>query len=92
MLFLLVLLVSIQINEYSSSFSNYGTGVDIFAAGQNILSCYPNPATITGDYAGVGLVDPNYPGGTGDWVYPISGTSMASPQVAGILSCLCCYW
>ena len=33
------------------------------------------------------MVDPNYPGGTGDWVYPISGTSMASPQVAGILAC-----
>ena len=79
--------VSNYANQRRATFTNYGTGVDIFAAGQNIISCWPNPATITGDYAGIGLVDPKYSQGSGDWVYPISGTSMASPQVAGILAC-----
>ena len=79
--------VSKYANQRRASFSNYGSGVDIFAAGQNILSCWPNPATLVGDYAGIGLVDAKYSQGTGDWYYPISGTSMASPQVTGILAC-----
>ena len=60
-----------------SSFSNFGNAVDIFAPGSNILSAYGSS----------GLADSKY-GGAPNYFYPISGTSMASPQVAGVLACL----
>lgn len=53
-----------------STFSNFGTGsVDIAAPGSRILSTYPNPA-------GVGI--------TNDYYQYLSGTSMATPVVAGL--------
>ena len=65
-----------------ASFTNYGPRVDVFAAGQNILSSWnaSNP----------GVIDPKYQNtpSIGDRYYPISGTSMASPQVCGIAACL----
>ncbi len=74
-------------NFTRSTFSNFGPAIDIFAPGQQILSTWGNPAVITGNLAGQGLDDQKYTLGT-DWVYPISGTSMASPQVAGVAACL----
>jgi subtilisin family serine protease len=53
-----------------SVFSNFGAGsVDIAAPGSRILSTYPNPAT-----AGI----------TNDYYQTLSGTSMATPIVAGL--------
>ena len=60
-----------------STFSNFGPLIDIFAPGNNILSAYN----------GTGLADAKY-GGAPNYYYPIQGTSMASPQVAGVLACL----
>ena len=60
-----------------STFSNFGPLIDIFAPGNNILSAYN----------GTGLADGKY-GGAPNYYYPIQGTSMASPQVAGVLACL----
>ena len=74
-------------NFTRSGFSNFGPGVDIFAPGQNILSAWGNPAVITGNLAGQGISDTKYNVGT-DWLYPINGTSMASPQVAGVAACV----
>ena len=60
-----------------STFSNFGPLIDIFAPGNNIISAYNS----------AGLADSKY-GGAPNYYYPIQGTSMASPQVAGVLACL----
>jgi len=60
-----------------STFSNFGPLINIFAPGNNILSAYDSG----------GLADTKY-GGAPNYFYPIQGTSMASPQVAGVLACL----
>lgn len=57
--------------------SMFGSGVDIFAPGTQILSSFNSSGLEDSKYGG----DPNY-------FYPISGTSMASPQVAGVAACL----
>ena len=61
-----------------ATYSNFGPAVDVFAPGNNILSAYDN----------TGLNDTKYTQGTGNYFYPIQGTSMASPQVAGVAACL----
>ena len=61
-----------------SSYTNYGDGINIFAPGDNITSSYNSG----------GLSDNKYTLGSGNYFYPISGTSMASPQVCGIAACL----
>ena len=70
-----------------ATFTNYGDRIDIFAPGTNILS-------IGGDgaYGGTsslkGPIDrPEYPN-LWDNMLTFSGTSMASPQVCGILACI----
>lgn len=60
-----------------TNFSNFGPAITVFAPGKLILSSYNN----------TGLADSKY-GGAPNYFYPISGTSMASPQVAGIAACL----
>jgi len=60
-----------------STYSNFGPAIEIFAPGNNILSAYNSS----------GLADNKY-GGAPNYFYPIQGTSMASPQVAGVLACL----
>ncbi len=61
-----------------STYTQFGPGIDIFAPGDNIVSAYGNG----------GLNDSKYGQGSGNYYYPISGTSMASPQVCGVLACL----
>ena len=57
-------------------FSDHGPGVDIWAPGHNIVSAY---------YTNTGVGDTR---NSSRYLGRISGTSMASPQVAGILCCL----
>ena len=69
-----------------ATYTNFGPRVDVFAPGTNVLSSWVDPANITGNLAGQGIADSKY--GGSNWFYPISGTSMASPQVAGVAACL----
>lgn len=66
--------------EYKSSFSNCGPRVDIWAPGSEIQSSV-NTLTAYG-----GNLDPRDPDNLRA-IAKISGTSMASPQVCGVLAC-----
>lgn len=61
-----------------STYTMFGPSVDVYAPGDAILSAFGN----TGGFA-----DTKY-GGGGNYYYPIQGTSMASPQVCGVIACL----
>jgi subtilisin family serine protease len=60
--------------ERKVNFSNAGTRTDIFAAGSNIMSSHNTP----------GVADPR---NSSYYKTNLSGTSMASPQVTGIIAC-----
>jgi len=73
--------ISNNIDQRRADFTNFGPRIDVFAPGQNIVAGWNGSAP--------GVVDVKYGNiGAGDRFYPISGTSMASPQVAGIAACL----
>ena len=71
-------------NFYRSSFSNYGPRIDLFAPGSNIVSAYDDASRVA---AGGSAQNINDPRDTNFDLGLISGTSMASPQVAGIAAC-----
>lgn len=66
--------------ERKVNFSNCGPRVDLYAPGTNIMSCVN---TNTGSSASA-VPDPRGPG----YLIKKSGTSMAAPQVTGVLACL----
>ena len=59
-----------------STYTMFGAGVTVFAPGDQILSSFGN----------TGFADSKY--GNGNYYYPIGGTSMASPQVCGVIACI----
>ena len=59
-----------------STYTMFGPAVDVFAPGDAILSSFGN----------TGFNDTKY--GAGNYFYPIQGTSMASPQVCGVIACI----
>lgn len=69
--------ISSNSDERKSNFSNTGPRVDIFAPGQNIISSFNS----TGSFGGVSDSRNN-----NFYIGKISGTSMASPQVCGVLA------
>jgi subtilisin family serine protease len=72
--------------EFRASYSHFGTGVDIWAPGTGIVSSFNEtiPSFGAGNRSNYehanGFIDSNY------WQVNNSGTSMAAPQVTGILS------
>lgn len=65
--------------EYKAYYSNNGPGVDVWAPGSDVMSSVNNPDS----FGGIpDPVDTNY------YITKLSGTSMASPQVTGLLACL----
>jgi hypothetical protein len=70
--------ISSLANETKATFSNCGPRVDIYAPGSNIKSSFNS----TTSFGGV-----NDPRDSNFKIGKISGTSMASPQVCGVLAC-----
>lgn len=70
--------------EKKNNFSNWGSRVDIWAPGGNIISSVYNSSA--GSEFGITLVQD--PRNSSYYFGSISGTSMSSPQVTGILACL----
>lgn len=69
----------------ASNFSNYGSGIDIYAFGESIQSSFPTEPSVLlpEDYV---RARNTYPLDTNFKINKIAGTSMASPQVAGVLA------
>ncbi len=67
--------------EAKSSFSTCGPGVHVYAPGEGIQSAMPVGATLA-----TNAVD--YPLNSAYKSKKLNGTSMASPQVAGVIACL----
>jgi hypothetical protein len=69
--------------EYKNGSSNFGNRVDIWAPGTNIASAVYD-STAAAEF-GITLIDD--PRNESYYLGSISGTSMASPQVCGLLAC-----
>ena len=65
-------------NFTRATFTMHGPGVDVFAPGQRIVSCFGSG----------GLNDTKYSAGSSNRYFTLNGTSMASPQVAGVVATL----
>jgi hypothetical protein len=75
--------VSALVNESKATFSNCGPRVDIFAPGDNIISPV-NDGTVSGG----SVTTVNDSRNSSYKLTKYDGTSMASPQVCGVLACL----
>ena len=64
-----------------ADFSNFGPTTTTFAPGENVIA-----ASTQYHYGYLNPTDPNYNGN--NWYESMGGTSMASPQVAGMAACL----
>jgi hypothetical protein len=73
-----------KINEYKSNFSNWGERVDIWGPGSDIISAVYDNTTTPSGYNPVIADSRN----SSYYLASISGTSMSSPQVCGIIACL----
>jgi hypothetical protein len=70
--------------EYKALFTNYGERITVWAPGTNIVSSVYSTAAAT-EY---GITLANDPRNSSYKLGSISGTSMASPQVCGVLACI----
>ena len=67
--------------EYKSEFSCCGPGITVYAPGEGIQSAMPVGSTLSS-----GAVD--HPDNSSFKIKKIQGTSMAAPQVTGVLACV----
>lgn len=63
-------------------YTNYGPRIDVFAPGTLIHSAYNSDGTVDEKYEDLANATYN------NYFYSISGTSMASPQVCGVIACV----
>jgi subtilisin family serine protease len=71
--------------DYKSDFSNFEERIDIWAPGSNIMSSLKNSSS---GYSNT-YTDPR---DSSYYIGSISGTSMASPQICGLLACAVEQW
>jgi len=71
---------SMDINDYKSNFSNCGPGITLYAAGSEIISSIHD----SGSFRSISSVPD--PRNSSYYLDKYSGTSMASPQVTGIIA------
>ena len=72
--------------EHKSEFSNCGPGVDIYAPGNNIISASSDDSSGTNDIVTEGSSRVTHPLNASQHLMKISGTSMASPNLCGMLA------
>ena len=76
-------------DEYKSDFSQWGLNVDIWAPGSDIISAvYDLGSAQNEGYGSYPNTTPTDPRNSNYYLCSISGTSMASPQVCGVIACL----
>ena len=76
--------IDVVTEEYKATFSNYGSRVEVYAPGRFITSSVYN-FSAQSEFGVTLVTDPR---NNIYYLGSISGTSMASPQVAGLLACL----
>jgi hypothetical protein len=77
--------ISSKVAEYKSNFSNWGSRVDIWGPGSDIISAVFDQSSATSEGYGPIVADSrdsNY------YLASISGTSMSGPQVCGVIACI----
>ena len=77
-----------KVGEYKNNFSNWGERVDIWAPGGDIISAVYDSSSAASEGYGSGNTLPQDPRNSSYYLASISGTSMASPQICGIIACL----
>lgn len=77
---ILVSALSSEAKEHAAQYTNGGTATTIFSPGNSIQGAYFTDEISTGGTS-------YYPGDSSFQLKKMAGTSMASPQVAGILAC-----
>ena len=75
-----------KVAEYKSNFSNWGERVDIWAPGSDIISAVYDSSSAATEGGYTPLVADSRNGSY--YLASISGTSMSSPQVTGVIACL----
>ena len=76
-------------DEYKSNFSQWGLNVDVWAPGSDIISAvYDLGSAQNEGYGTYPNTTPTDPRNSNYYLCSISGTSMASPQVCGVIACL----
>jgi len=74
-----------KVAEYKSNFSNWGSRVDIWAPGSDIISSVYDQSSANSEGYGPLAADPR---DSSYYLGSVSGTSMSGPQVAGIVACI----